>query len=178
MSRACGECTACCTSLAVHELRKRAFKKCEHVCATGCGIYAERPGGCRTFRCLWLGTEGEDTSALVRDEERPDKSGLVITFVGDQMDFDSFFRRYKYPPLQVFEAWPGALDSYRGQKLLNRLRRRAIIVAAPFDSLDRRMYAPDGYDAAAIETLRGHALRNAKREDEALKAGLLPVDAE
>ena len=52
--RACGSCSACCTVMSVHEIAKGMYEACEHLCGAGCGIYAERPGACRTFECQWL----------------------------------------------------------------------------------------------------------------------------
>jgi Fe-S-cluster containining protein len=51
--RACGDCTLCCKFMAIEELEKRAGAWCVH-CepGTGCRIYAQRPGECRTFDCL------------------------------------------------------------------------------------------------------------------------------
>ncbi len=72
--RSCGECSACCTALAIHELKKPPHKACPN-CSSGtrCDIYPDRPDSCRAFRCQWLdGHSNED--------ERPDKSGLVRAF--------------------------------------------------------------------------------------------------
>jgi hypothetical protein len=53
--KSCGSCTTCCTVMGVPELKKRPWDPCPHVTAgLGCGIYAERPAGCRTFICGWL----------------------------------------------------------------------------------------------------------------------------
>jgi hypothetical protein len=53
--KSCGSCTACCTVMGVPELKKRPWQACPHVTVgSGCGIYAERPAGCRTFICGWL----------------------------------------------------------------------------------------------------------------------------
>ena len=52
--RACGECTVCCTVMAVPELHKPNRRACDHVCDEGCAIHAERPQDCRDFHCLWL----------------------------------------------------------------------------------------------------------------------------
>jgi hypothetical protein len=53
--KSCGSCTTCCTVMGVPELKKRPWEQCPHVTAgLGCGIYAERPSGCRTFICGWL----------------------------------------------------------------------------------------------------------------------------
>jgi hypothetical protein len=41
--------------MGVPELKKRPWQPCPHVVAgQGCGIYAERPVGCRQFICGWL----------------------------------------------------------------------------------------------------------------------------
>jgi len=69
----CGECTACCTTCAVSAINKPINIRCQHVCDSGCGIYAERPGPCREYRCAWhLG--------LIPEKFRPDKNGIVWSF--------------------------------------------------------------------------------------------------
>jgi hypothetical protein len=72
--RACDDCTACCTTMAVPELAKPSGTPCPHLTASGCGIYAERPVSCRHFRCAWLARD----SALLTTALRPDRSGLVV----------------------------------------------------------------------------------------------------
>jgi hypothetical protein len=72
MSRECGDCTACCTVLGVHELKKAPSTPCCHECATGCSTYESRPESCREFRCVWL-------DGAFEEHLRPDKLGLVIT---------------------------------------------------------------------------------------------------
>jgi len=53
--KSCGSCTKCCTVMGVPELKKRPWDECPHVVAgAGCGIYTERPSGCRKFICGWL----------------------------------------------------------------------------------------------------------------------------
>lgn len=73
--RRCGTCTACCTANAVAEIGKAAGAACPHRSLDsnrpGCGIYAERPTGCQTFRCVWLDGVGPD-------KHRPDRIGVVI----------------------------------------------------------------------------------------------------
>ena len=69
--RACGPCTACCTTMRVDALGKPANVRCPHA-GTGCGIYPTRPDECRTYYCLWrLGVDEED--------ERPDRSGYHLS---------------------------------------------------------------------------------------------------
>jgi len=74
-ARECGSCSLCCTVLRVDELRKLGGTPCVHQRAGGgCGIYAERPGICRAYRCLWLG-------GGLRDGDRPDALGAVLDVV-------------------------------------------------------------------------------------------------
>ena len=46
-SRVCGECTACCTIMAIAELNKANYQPCPHNCGC-CAIYANRPRNCRS----------------------------------------------------------------------------------------------------------------------------------
>jgi hypothetical protein len=83
--RECGECQACCTLMGVRErgklsdgsryqLDKPMGERCAHQCASGCAIHNEErlPISCRIFECEWL-------HGKFREEERPDRSGLVVT---------------------------------------------------------------------------------------------------
>jgi hypothetical protein len=93
--RMCGECTACCTVMAVKEIGKLQDVTCEHVCAEGCSIYTNRPSSCRDFNCLWRYEFGEFG-------DRPDKLGLVFHPTG-QSEFGQF--------ICVREVWPGAIEA-------------------------------------------------------------------
>jgi len=72
--RACGPCNACCVELKidVSELRKKARVPCQHLTASGCGIYAKRPAVCQQFLCGWRLFEELD------DDWRPDRSGVMV----------------------------------------------------------------------------------------------------
>lgn len=74
--RTCGECQACCTSLAVDELRKPPGKTCEHLCEKGCGVYELRPQSCAGFYCLWL--ESSEDHPVFPEWMRPDRSGVML----------------------------------------------------------------------------------------------------
>ncbi|MEI9992704.1 MAG: hypothetical protein WDM86_22055 [Rhizomicrobium sp.] len=73
--RSCGECTVCCTALAIETaaLRKAPGVACVHCTASGCGIYLTRYPICRSYFCGWFGLPelGEDW--------RPDRSGILIS---------------------------------------------------------------------------------------------------
>jgi len=69
--RVCGECQACCTTLAVADIAKPKHTRCPSQCAAGCAVYASRPESCRLYKCSWL--EGYGRAA-----DRPDKSGVIM----------------------------------------------------------------------------------------------------
>jgi len=73
-SRACGDCTACCTELKIDtpELKKKPQVPCRHLTATGCGIYDRRFPICHEFLCGWR------LFAELDDAWRPDLSGVLI----------------------------------------------------------------------------------------------------
>jgi hypothetical protein len=103
--RSCSECTACCTVLAVVELRKPMRWACDHVACGGCQIYATRPAACHAFNCLWL------RGAMPGDEShRPDRLGVM---------FDSFFSTATNEVRFIaFELWNGAFDEPAAAQLL------------------------------------------------------------
>ena len=71
-TRACGDCTECCTAVAVAELEKPFFAKCRYETGTGCSVYEARPQGCREYNCGWL-------QGMLADDMRPDKSGFILS---------------------------------------------------------------------------------------------------
>lgn len=72
-TRVCGECTACCTAMAIAELNKPCFVPCTHVTEHGCSIYSDRPPSCRAFVCAWR-------AGIGTDDQRPDRLGIVLSF--------------------------------------------------------------------------------------------------
>ena len=101
--RECGECTACCTALAVHELQKPNNEPCCHLGA-GCSIYPLRPDSCREWSCLWL--QGGLTKRC-----RPDRLGLVLSLDGSGC----------YPLVTAYETSEGAAKTARAQYVLELL---------------------------------------------------------
>ena len=79
--RQCGECTVCCTAMAIDkpDIQKEAGVTCRH-CKAGCTIYETRPPLCRDFYCGWRQLPTLD------DSWRPDISGVFVEFepVGDR----------------------------------------------------------------------------------------------
>lgn len=72
--RRCDSCTVCCTELKIEtpQFRKQANTACQHLCATGCGIYETRPSVCQQFLCGWR------LFAELTDDWRPDRSGVLV----------------------------------------------------------------------------------------------------
>jgi hypothetical protein len=110
--RVCGECTACCTILAVKELNKASFQPCPHECA-GCAIYDSRPRSCRSWSCGWL------LGRVPGDERRrPDKIGLIFnreTLAGKSYTV-------------AIEVWPGASRESTNAYLLKKMSQDTPII--------------------------------------------------
>lgn len=79
--RICGECSICCVVLNVDtkEFQKLPGVPCTHLCNSGCSVHATRYPVCREYHCGWryLAVLGEDW--------RPDKSGILIDFQMDDL---------------------------------------------------------------------------------------------
>jgi hypothetical protein len=74
LGRECGDCTVCCTAMAIDkpEIQKEAGVTCRHCTAKGCAIYDTRPSLCRDYHCGWR-------QLSVLDESwRPDRSGVFV----------------------------------------------------------------------------------------------------
>jgi hypothetical protein len=108
--RVCGECTACCTVLAISELQKPARWACDHVDCSGCGIYENRPQTCRDFQCAWLRDDIPGDASL-----RPDKLGVLFDFFYSTATGGSRF--------VAFELWNGAFDEAPAAALLDMIAK-------------------------------------------------------
>ena len=130
-ARQCGECTVCCTVLAVDELKKPMRWACEHLACGGCRIYDERPTGCREFDCLWLrGAIGDDEGA------RPDRLGIV---------FDSFFSAATGAwRFVAFEAWTGAFADPAAARLIEAIASQHPIELSHRNGAWETLEAPGG----------------------------------
>lgn len=117
---------------AIPDFDKPAGKKCPHQrFGKGCGIYAKRPHGCRTWNCIWLGDE-EATADL----KRPDRSGYVIDVTPDYVT-----RPDDGAIIPVLQIWvdPKRRDAHRDPALRAFLKKQAI---------ERGMYALIRWNAA------------------------------
>lgn len=66
----CGGCTACCTCVAVQELRKGFYSPCPFCDGTGCVTYKNRPPSCAGYLCAYA-------TGLI--PERPDQCGILFS---------------------------------------------------------------------------------------------------
>ena len=97
----CGDCSACCTVLAVTELKKPMRMACDHLCRDGCRIYADRPAGCRQFNCLWL-------RGAIRHSENPISADGASDVTAD----------LPFRPDHFGVIWDYFVDRVSGQKCL------------------------------------------------------------
>jgi hypothetical protein len=108
----CGACTACCIIPAVPELGKPFYARCEHLApapAQGCGIYDQRPGICRKYRCAWhLNAMGN------RVDRRPDHCGILFQY--EPGDDGKWY-------LALFELTPGAATTEKARFLSDIILR-------------------------------------------------------
>ena len=128
-ARSCGQCTVCCTLLAIEtpELRKLPGVACQHCTAQGCGIYETRYPICRTYYCGWFGLPDLDESW------RPDRSGVLLSPHDGGIELLVFggegaIRRPAFVPFvatllssrtPVFLAIPGPAGRYPARVQLN-----------------------------------------------------------
>ena len=117
-NRECGSCSACCTVIGVHELEKGTCEACKHLCEAGCGIYADRPGSCRTFACQWLRGMLE-VDGTIDTNLRPDSCGVIFDYQPHTAFGD------------VFTAWevePGASASGHARDIIEGLGERFLVI--------------------------------------------------
>jgi len=109
--RACGDCTACCTVLAVDspDFRKPADTPCMHLTPRGCGIHAVRPHICRTWFCAWR------RAADMPDEARPDRSGLLVSL------------NFVHEPRNCFEGVSINVRTLRGMDSIDKDMIRTVL---------------------------------------------------
>lgn len=135
--------------MGVHELAKPRYEACEHLCARGCGIYADRPTSCRTFECQWLrGLLEVDGS--IDPGLRPDACGVIFDYQPETAFGD------------VYTAWevePGASARGRAGDIIEELAERfLVVVMTP---------GPDGEGGVVERTFVGPPRRVAQAREEA-----------
>jgi hypothetical protein len=150
-ARTCGDCTLCCKVMAIEELAKPAGSWCPHCKPRrGCLVYADRPGECRTFSCMWLVNE------LLDESWKPNRSKLVLTTSDDGIEI---------------RCDPGYPDAWRKEPFRSEIREWAIsgethdvtvvvvagqrmILVAPDREFDLGIVGPDERIVRELEGIR------------------------
>jgi len=72
--RGCGDCTVCCTAMAIDkpDIQKDAGVTCRYCTGKGCAIYETRPALCRDYHCGWR------QLSVLDDSWRPDRSQVFV----------------------------------------------------------------------------------------------------
>lgn len=147
--RACGSCTACCGVLGVPEFAKPTYRACVHLCDAGCGVYADRPGSCRSFECEWL-RGALEVDGGVDPGLRPDACGVIFDYQPE-----SAFG-------EMFVAWEcEAGTSARGpaSRILSELAENFLVLVASPPSAEgegsggRRFVGPPARVRQAADTM-------------------------
>jgi hypothetical protein len=108
--RSCGNCTACCFTHAVDEIKKYEFTECPSCDKNvSCKIYKDRPRACGNYYCAWA------VNDVGNDDERPNKVGVVCNTL-----FSSFTANDP-PGILMMEVWPGAINDAPAQALIARI---------------------------------------------------------
>ena len=95
----------------VLEIDKPRGAWCPHCLrGKGCGIYADRPGGCRTFLCGWM------TNPTFGPEWKPDRSKIVITVGRDGNGLG-------------FQCDPGFPEAWRKEPYYGQIKNLAAVAA-------------------------------------------------
>ncbi len=120
--RPCGDCTVCCTHMSINApgFTKAPGVTCEHCLSTGCGIYERRPEICRAYRCGWK------HASWLREDMRPDRSGIVIDFTeSDDPGYELEARLFAYKDPADFERnpVPDVISSLIEQRVLVYIAR-------------------------------------------------------
>lgn len=165
--RRCGDCTACCSVLAVGEIQKKAWTPCEHCQPrrssrrdAGCRIYVTRPEGCRTYQCLW-------SLGFGKTSHRPDKTGVIFDMALNSQQaavVRALDEHYKLPVMIAREVWNGAFMREPAQDVISRVATRAIVILLYADetgqsSIGRRSiigppHIMDTVEKVLIETIQ------------------------
>lgn len=126
-------CVRCCVDLVIDQpdIKKPAGVPCPKLVDDGqggqkCSIYAKgRPRVCRDYKCGWL-------VGALDDDERPDKSGFLVTSAMGRPGVAEAFRMIREAGMDVWQvmAIPGMEgDSDRLDQIVKRLRRKGAVLS-------------------------------------------------
>jgi hypothetical protein len=112
--RSCGPCSACCVLPRIPDLRKLGYVPCDKLSQNQaengcCSIYADRPGVCRDYQCLWRAGMIDGN-----EQRRPDNLELMFSLetVGGRI------------AIEGWELWEGAFRDHPGRGVIDALAER------------------------------------------------------
>lgn len=137
--RPCGECEACCIILGVKEIGKYAGQECPHqLKGKGCAIHETKPEECRKFSCVW-----PMAKRVLTEKDRPDKCGVMLLDPGPDSAFTAGTGIH---PMVVHEVFPGAFETYHGQRVVKKLSSKLVLILVQYGGLNneanRRVIGP------------------------------------
>lgn len=148
--RKCGDCSACCTLLAVHELQKARYVKCVHLRQGNrcCSVYANRPSECAGYACAW-------TLGLGTNAQRPDKLGMVFSTEETALGVT----------LLGLEVRPGTGEVGSPGAMLGKVVAEKMKIGLILGGKDWRRveYVPPGREGAAEAAMAKYHLKMAER---------------
>jgi len=151
--RACGDCHACCSVLAIKDM-KPAGEDCTYLDRTksdGCMIYADRPYDCQHYQCLWVRDAGFGDAW-----HRPDRLGVLFTPRDNRWDVTPFAGPFT---LIAHETRAGAFEEVNAQKFMKRIAGHFLVFGFYGPTLGQaRVMGPAGKLTAVFEWCRrnGH----------------------
>jgi len=133
VDRVCGGCNACCSVLAIQELKKPAGQDCTHLDRSKpehhCTVYETRPRDCSDYTCAWVREPG-----FGGDEHRPDKIGVLFTPRDNKWEVEPFAGPFT---LIAHETRPGAFAEEAATKFMEYIGGHFIIFAFWGPKLDK-----------------------------------------
>lgn len=151
--KSCGECGMCCKLLGIEAIAKPSGIWCPHFQrGRGCSVYADRPGACASFECLWLESERLD------DAWRPDRARFVmyterdgrrLNVVVDASQPAAWRREPYYSRLKAMSQ-----RAYEGYELVVAIGDRRIVIF-PHEDVDLGVVNPEHKIVCGYAELEG-----------------------
>ena len=150
LDRGCGGCTLCCKVMEVPEIDKPAGAWCPSCkVGEGCGIYATRPGNCRTFACGFLHDPGLD------ERWRPSNARFLLVILAPEVRVTAYvdsqrpdaWRREPY--LSTLRRWSRTAIAHHG--LIDIFIAGRSIIVLPDREVDIGTVQPDEKAMAYVQ---------------------------
>jgi hypothetical protein len=142
----------------VRELDKPAGHACTHIdkLRGGCRIYAERPGACRSFDCLWLLSQARPGQQMP-PELRPDRAHVVFAMDATVVPAEDIDDQNRELFAWVDPAHPRAWQAYWPSTAIRSFHRRGGTVHITIGD-QQILIRPDGEIIVGSEAERALAV--------------------